>query len=95
MTKCTLLPDHGVHVTFPKPKKKLIRMPLSSGTERILANSITDHQRRHLHLFIKMKNIQRIELPAAADMHVHLRQGELMDLVVPTVLSGGVDTVFV
>ncbi|KAJ3465557.1 hypothetical protein MRS44_006215 [Fusarium solani] len=31
-----------------------------------------------------MKNIQRLELPAAADMHVHLRQGELMDLVVPT-----------
>ncbi|KAM0205745.1 hypothetical protein ACHAQI_008899 [Fusarium lateritium] len=42
-----------------------------------------------------MKNIQRLELPAAADMHVHLRQGELMDLVVPTVQQGGVDTVFV
>lgn len=42
-----------------------------------------------------MKNIQRLELPAAADMHVHLRQGELMDLVVPTVRQGGVDTVFV
>ncbi|KAI1065552.1 hypothetical protein LB507_000994 [Fusarium sp. FIESC RH6] len=39
-----------------------------------------------------MKNIQRLELPAAADMHVHLRQGELMDLVVPTVRQGGVDT---
>lgn len=42
-----------------------------------------------------MKNIQRLELPAAADMHVHLRQGELMDLVVPTVRQGGVDTAFV
>ncbi|KAF9772918.1 hypothetical protein IL306_009342 [Fusarium sp. DS 682] len=42
-----------------------------------------------------MKNIQRLELPAAADMHVHLRQGEMMDLVVPTVRQGGVDTVFV
>jgi dihydroorotase len=42
-----------------------------------------------------MKNVQRLELPAAADMHVHLRQGELMDLVVPTVQQGGVDTVFV
>ncbi|KAF4965775.1 hypothetical protein FSARC_6446 [Fusarium sarcochroum] len=42
-----------------------------------------------------MKTIQRLELPAAADMHVHLRQGDLMDLVVPTVRQGGVDTVFV
>jgi dihydroorotase len=42
-----------------------------------------------------MKNIQRLELPAAADMHVHLRQGDMMDLVVPTVRQGGVDTVFV
>ncbi|KAI5917014.1 hypothetical protein F4810DRAFT_698299 [Camillea tinctor] len=44
---------------------------------------------------MQLKNIQRLELPAAADMHVHLRQGELMDLVVPTIRSGGVDTVFV
>ncbi|RKL13293.1 hypothetical protein BFJ68_g7282 [Fusarium oxysporum] len=42
-----------------------------------------------------MKNIQRLELPAAADMHVHLRQGDMMDLVVPTVRQGGADTVFV
>ncbi|KAG9504170.1 hypothetical protein J7337_004136 [Fusarium musae] len=42
-----------------------------------------------------MRNIQRLELPAAADMHVHLRQGDMMDLVVPTVRQGGVDTVFV
>lgn len=42
-----------------------------------------------------MKNIQRLELPAAADMHVHLRQGDMMDLVVPTVRQGGVDTAFV
>jgi hypothetical protein len=28
-------------------------------------------------------------------MHVHLRQAELMELVVPTVAKGGVDTVFV
>ncbi|KAM5377747.1 hypothetical protein ACJA88_006428 [Fusarium oxysporum] len=39
-----------------------------------------------------MKNIQRLELPAAADMHVHLRQGDMMDLVVPTVRQGGADT---
>lgn len=42
-----------------------------------------------------MKNIDRLELPPTADMHVHLRQAELMELVVPTVRKGGVDTVFV
>ena len=42
-----------------------------------------------------LKSIQRLELPATADMHVHLRQGGLMELVVPTVRRGGVDTVFV
>ncbi|KAI1486848.1 hypothetical protein F5X96DRAFT_688060 [Biscogniauxia mediterranea] len=44
---------------------------------------------------MQLKDIQRLELPAVADMHVHLRQGELMDLVVPTVRQGGVDTAFV
>ncbi|KAK1761992.1 amidohydrolase 2 [Phialemonium atrogriseum] len=44
---------------------------------------------------MQMKNIDRLELPPTADMHVHLRQAELMELVVPTVRKGGVDTVFV
>lgn len=44
---------------------------------------------------MQLKTTERLELPAAADMHVHLRQGELMDLVVPTIAQGGVDTVFV
>ncbi|KAF3055993.1 putative dihydroorotase [Daldinia childiae] len=44
---------------------------------------------------MQLKEIQRLELPPAADMHVHLRQGELMELMVPTVQQGGVDTVFV
>ncbi|KAI1142624.1 amidohydrolase 2 [Hypoxylon sp. FL0543] len=42
-----------------------------------------------------LKRIERLELPPTADMHVHLRQGELMELVVPTVRQGGVDTAFV
>ncbi|KAI0880340.1 amidohydrolase 2 [Annulohypoxylon maeteangense] len=42
-----------------------------------------------------LKSIQQLELPATADMHVHLRQGELMELMVPTVRQGGVDTAFV
>ncbi|PKK52913.1 hypothetical protein CI102_3046 [Trichoderma harzianum] len=44
---------------------------------------------------MQLKTIQKLELPAAADMHVHLRQGEMMDVVVPTVEQGGVDTAFV
>jgi dihydroorotase len=44
---------------------------------------------------MKMRTIKRLELPPTADMHVHLRQAELMDLVVPTLGKGGVDTVFV
>ncbi|KAI1337466.1 dihydroorotase [Xylariaceae sp. FL0016] len=44
---------------------------------------------------MQLREVKRIELPPAADMHVHLRQAELMNLVAPTVRQGGVDTVFV
>ncbi|KAH8177021.1 amidohydrolase domain-containing protein [Sarocladium implicatum] len=44
---------------------------------------------------MQLKTTQRIELPPTADMHVHLRQGEMMNLVTPTIRNGGVDTVFV
>lgn len=44
---------------------------------------------------MQLKTVQKLELPAAADMHVHLRQGEMMDVVVPTLEQGGVDTAFV
>jgi dihydroorotase len=36
-----------------------------------------------------------LELPASADCHVHLRDGDLMKAVVPTVRQGGVNTVYV
>ncbi|KAM0095994.1 dihydroorotase [Aspergillus fumigatus] len=42
-----------------------------------------------------LKETTRLELPAAADMHVHLRQGKMMESVVPQIRNGGVDTVFV
>lgn len=42
-----------------------------------------------------LKEVERLELPPTADMHVHLRQGEMMKLVTPYIRSGGVDTVFV
>ncbi|OQN97027.1 hypothetical protein B0A48_16831 [Cryoendolithus antarcticus] len=35
------------------------------------------------------------ELPAAADMHVHLREGAMTELVVPAIRQAGVNTVFV
>lgn len=44
---------------------------------------------------MRLKDLQRLELPPSADMHVHLRQDELMGLVVPRIRAGGVDTVFV
>ncbi|RFU34047.1 hypothetical protein B7463_g2310, partial [Scytalidium lignicola] len=36
-----------------------------------------------------------LELPATADFHVHLRDGAMMETVVPTIEQGGVDTVYV
>ncbi len=44
---------------------------------------------------MQLKTVQRIELPPAADMHVHMRHGDMMKLVAPTLLQGGVDTAFV
>jgi hypothetical protein len=36
-----------------------------------------------------------ITLPAAADFHVHLRDGSMMETVVPTVRQGGVSLAYV
>lgn len=36
-----------------------------------------------------------LELPASADFHVHLRDGEMMAAVSTTIAKGGVDAVFV
>ena len=41
------------------------------------------------------KAIKEIELPATADLHVHLRDGPMMQAVTPTIRTGGVNTVFV
>ncbi len=38
---------------------------------------------------------QSLKLPPTADFHVHLRQGQMMELVVPTIRQGGVDLVYV
>lgn len=39
--------------------------------------------------------LTEIELPAAFDAHVHLRDGEMSQLVTPTIRKGGVNQVFV
>ena len=39
--------------------------------------------------------LNEIELPAAFDAHVHLRDGEMSELVTPTVRQGGVNQVYV
>jgi dihydroorotase len=44
---------------------------------------------------MQIRTIERLELLPTADMHVHLRQAELMELAVPAIGKGGVDTVFV
>jgi len=42
-----------------------------------------------------LQKLDGLELPAAADLHVHLRDGVMMELVTPTIRQGGVNTVFV
>lgn len=40
-------------------------------------------------------DLTEIELPAAFDAHVHLRDGEMSQLVTPTIRKGGVNQVYV
>ncbi|KAJ5704229.1 hypothetical protein N7493_011367 [Penicillium malachiteum] len=42
-----------------------------------------------------LSKLRGLRLPAAADFHVHLRDGPMMELVTPTIRKGGVNTVFV
>ena len=42
-----------------------------------------------------MHHFNGLELPASADFHVHLRDGEMMEAVTPTIRQGGVDMVYV
>ena len=40
-------------------------------------------------------DLTEIELPAAFDAHVHLRDAEMSQLVTPTIRQGGVNQVYV
>ncbi|KAF2429821.1 Dihydroorotase [Tothia fuscella] len=42
-----------------------------------------------------LEKLNGCELPATADFHVHLRDAEMMELVTPTIRSGGANTVYV
>jgi dihydroorotase len=42
-----------------------------------------------------MHQFDGLELPASADFHVHLREGDVMEAVTSTIRQGGVDTVYV
>jgi dihydroorotase len=42
-----------------------------------------------------LKDLDGLVVPATADFHVHLRDGTMMEAVVPTIRSGGVNTVYV
>jgi hypothetical protein len=44
---------------------------------------------------MEFTKLTEIELPAAFDAHVHLRDGEMSQLVTPTIRSGGVNQVYV
>ena len=44
---------------------------------------------------MRLQDMDCLELPPAADMHVHLRQEKMMEYVVALIKKGGVDTVFV
>ncbi|KAI9794042.1 MAG: hypothetical protein M1816_006667 [Peltula sp. TS41687] len=41
-----------------------------------------------------LQELEGVKLAAAADFHVHLRDGAMMELVVPTIRHGGVNTVY-
>jgi dihydroorotase len=44
---------------------------------------------------MQFTKLTEIELPAAFDAHVHLRDGEMSQLVTPTIRKGGVNQVYV
>jgi dihydroorotase len=44
---------------------------------------------------MEFTKLSEITLPAAFDAHVHLRDGEMSQLVTPTIRKGGVNQVFV
>lgn len=82
-------PDEVIPIQTPE---QIFKVPSHSSPRKLIRQrSITICESTKMQL----KTTERLELPPTADMHVHLRQAGMMELVVPTVAKGGVDTVFV
>jgi hypothetical protein len=74
-----------------------IVMFLRSAISRAVSQGLTTSQTSRAYSTGRMAfmKFQGLELPATADMHVHLRDGAMMEVVVPTIRQGGVNTVLV
>ena len=44
---------------------------------------------------MKLSSLGEVEIPAVFDAHVHLRDGEMSQLVTPTIRQGGVNQAYV
>lgn len=57
--------------------------------------SCSREQRRSTRFFHITMSGDRVTIPSPADFHVHLRQGEMSELVTPHVAKGGIDLAYV
>jgi hypothetical protein len=69
---------------------KLAKCPTTSTKSILTVRSVRPHLAD-----MEFTKISEIELPAAFDAHVHLRDGEMSQLVTPTIRQGGVNQVYV
>lgn len=60
-----------------------------------IGSNDTAKKTRNTSASMDFTDLTEIELPAAFDAHVHLRDGEMSQLVTPTIRQGGVNQVFV
>lgn len=66
---------------------------LAQGRKR--TSHLPRHQQSRRFANMNFLKVDQIELPAAFDAHVHLRDGEMAELVTPAVRRGGVNQVYV
>jgi len=63
----------------------------------VLVHPVSSQTLKHhnLTIIMQLKDVKKLELPASGDFHVHLRDGAMMETVVPSIREGGVDVVYV
>lgn len=72
-----------------------MHISLSVGSFVLFIKRISTSPKIHRVIYkMYLLDLECIELPPSADMHVHLRQDEMMGLVVPQIRNGGVDAVY-